>query len=638
MELEFKESEVFEKEWINMVRMFTGYFFIILLLPFFIFLIMLVTTEAGQVQSFHRILDERINIAETKLTQTSYIKDRNNDIVSEIYKPMNRIYISSERIPEFTKNLFILSEDQHFYEHPGFDLTAMGRALAVNISANEIEEGASTITQQLARNLYLNYEQSYNRKLSEVLYAYQLERTYTKEAILELYLNTVYFQNGAYGIEAAANTYFQKKTEELTAAEQAFLASIPNNPSFYNPIKYFDRTKARQERLIDLMEREGVINNEEAVAMKAETIEIHLRNRTDEYPDYITYVEAELKELISTTEGFQSKIERANPSQQENLKRDLKLRMEEVLSSGVIIETALDPAVQKRAVQAVKNNLPYKDVEGSATVIDHQAHEVIALVGGKNYQKYDFNRAFQAYRQPGSAIKPLLVYAPYINQTNASLDEKISADDFCVKGYCPKNYGGGTYGKVSLEQALMRSYNTPAVRILNKTGIENAFNDLNKFQFKRITDEDYRLPSAIGGFTYGMTPLELTNAYTVFATEGFFQPARAIRQVTDLNGNVLYHWEDTPVQVWNLTTIAKMRTALNKVVTSGTGKKANFQSSYIGGKTGTTNDYYDFWFIGLTDTTTAGVWIGKDTPSDIKYVEATAPHQRIWKDIVSRIK
>lgn len=188
---------------------------------------MLVTTEAGQVQSFHRILDERINIAETKLTQTSYIKDRNNDIVSEIYKPMNRIYISSERIPEFTKNLFILSEDQHFYEHPGFDLTAMGRALAVNISANEIEEGASTITQQLARNLYLNYEQSYNRKLSEVLYAYQLERTYTKEAILELYLNTVYFQNGAYGIESLLPIHIFKKDGRVNCCRASLFSFHP---------------------------------------------------------------------------------------------------------------------------------------------------------------------------------------------------------------------------------------------------------------------------------------------------------------------------------------------------------------------------------------------------------------------------
>ncbi|WP_413360062.1 transglycosylase domain-containing protein [Robertmurraya sp. 2P01SA] len=621
-----------------MGRMLTGYLFIILFLPIFIVLVMLTSTEMGQVQSFHSFLDERIHIEQTDLNQSSFIHDKHGQVISEIYKPLNRIYINSESIPEFTKNLFILSEDQHFYLHRGFDLTAIGRALAANIQANGIEEGASTITQQLARNLYLNYEQSYNRKLSEVLYAYQLERTFSKEEILELYINTVYFQNGAYGIEAAANIYFQKTTAELTPAEQAFLAAIPNNPSLYNPIKHFDRTKARQERLIDLMEKETIITNEEALSMKTESIDIDLRSRTDLYPDYVTYVEAELKEMISQAEGFQDQIKQANPQQQEELKNKINLRVQEVLASGVIIETALDPIVQKRAVNAVKKYLPYNNIEGSATVIDHHAHEIMALVGGKNYQKYDFNRAFQGYRQPGSAIKPLLVYGPYINQTNASLEEKISADNYCANEYCPKNYGGGTYGMVTLEQAIMRSYNTPAVRILNKTGIEHAFNDLNKFQFKRVTEEDRRLPSAIGGFSYGMTSLEMTNAFTVFGTEGFYQPARAIRKVTDLNGNILYQWEDSAVHVWNLSTISKMRTALNKVVTSGTGKKAYFPSSYIGGKTGTTNDYHDFWFIGLTDSITAGVWIGKDTPANIKYVESVAPHQRIWKEIVSGIQ
>ncbi|WP_019156126.1 transglycosylase domain-containing protein [Robertmurraya massiliosenegalensis] len=621
-----------------MGRMLTGYLFIILFLPIFIMFVMLTSTEMGQIQSFHSFLDERIHVEQKNLNQSSFIHDKHGQIISDIYKPLNRIYIDFDSIPDFTKNLFVLSEDQHFYEHPGFDLTAIGRALAVNIQANGIEEGASTITQQLARNLYLNYEQSYNRKLSEVLYAYQLERTFSKKEILELYINTIYFQNGAYGIEAAANTYFQKKATELTPAEQAFLAAIPNNPSLYNPIKHFERTKARQERLIDLMKKESIITNEEAVAMKAEAIDIDLRGRTDLYPDYVTYVETELKEMISQAEGFHDQIEHANPSQQEELTNKLNRRVQEVLASGVIIETALDPTIQKSAVHAVKKYLPYQDIEGSVTVIDHQTHEIIALIGGKNYQKYDFNRAYQGYRQPGSAIKPLLVYGPYINQTNASLEEKISADHFCVNEYCPQNYGGGTYGMVTLEQAITRSYNTPAVRILNKTGLDYAFNDLNKFQFKRVTEEDQRLPSAIGGFSYGMTSLEMTNAFTIFGNEGFFQPARAIRKVTDLNGNLLYQWDDNAVHVWNPSTISKMRTALNKVVTSGTGKKAYFQSSYIGGKTGTTNDYHDFWFIGLTDSITAGVWIGKDTPANIKYVEAVAPHQRIWKEIVSGIQ
>lgn len=621
-----------------MVRMFTGYFFIIILIPVFIFLLMFASTETGKVQSLHEVLDKKIQIEKTNLSQTSYIKDREGQVISEIHKPMNRIYVSSDKIPDFLEKLFIASEDQNFFDHPGFDLTAMGRALAVNIKASGIEEGASTITQQLARNLYLSHDQSYNRKLSEILYAYQLERTYSKDEILELYLNTVYFHNGAYGIEAAANTYFQKKAEQLTNAEQAFLAAIPNNPSFYDPIKHFERTKTRQVRLIDLMQANGLINAEEGTTIKDEKINMSPKQRADYYPDYVTYVEAELRDLISHAEGFDSQIEQAEPAMREELREKLSTEVDKVISSGIIIETALNPKIQERAVQAVKKHLPYQEIEGAASVIDHENHEIIALVGGKDYQKYDFNRAYQAYRQPGSAIKPLLVYAPYINQTHASLTEKVSADTFCSKGYCPQNYGGGTYGMVTLEQALSRSYNTPAVRLLEKNGIENSFSDLAKFQFKKVTAEDKRLPAAIGGFTHGMTSLELTNAFTVFANGGSFLPARAIRQVTDLSGKVLFKWEDQSVQVWNGATITKMRTLLNKVMTSGTGRKAFFQSSYIGGKTGTTNDYNDFWFIGLNDHVTAGVWIGKDKPSNIKYVESTAPHQKIWKEIVSGIK
>lgn len=611
-----------------------GFITTAILFSLFIAFITLASDETKHVKGFHEVLDEKINIEETNLPQTSYIKDRNGQIAAELYKDMNRIYISQEQIPAFMKELFIHAEDKNFYSHKGFDLAAIGRALTVNIKAKEIEEGASTITQQLARNLYLSHEKSYNRKLSEILYAYQLERLYSKDEILELYLNTIYFHNGAYGVEAAANTYFQKKASELTKGEQAFLAAIPNNPSLYNPLKHFDRTKKRQERLIDLMAKEGYLNGEEAEQIKNEPIALKTKKKINKHPDFTTYVEAELKELIARAEGYEKQINEAGSKEEKTLlKEKLNKRTEELIRSGIVIETSLDPYIQDIAKEAVKKYLPYKSIEGAAVAIDHRRNEIIALTGGKNYKKYDFHRGFQAYRQPGSAIKPLLDYAPYIERTNASLSEKISAGDFCANGYCPKNYGGATYGMVTLEQAFIRSYNTPAIRLLHKTGIENGFSDLKKFQFKKLVKDDYRLPAAIGGFTYGMTPLELTDAYTVFANYGSYRPARAIRQVTDLSGNVLYKWEEKPVPVWNENTVQKMRTLLHKTVVSGTGRKAYFQSGYIGGKTGTTNDWHDLWFVGLTEHITAGVWVGKDNPSNIRSVESAAPQMAIWKEI-----
>ncbi|UII55366.1 penicillin-binding protein [Cytobacillus spongiae] len=611
------------------MRTITGYIIIFIFFPLFLYIASLLADETKQVQSFHEIIDGKINVQQTNLTQTSYLKDRNGNTISEMDRPMNRIYLPSGQIPPFLKDIFIVSEDQHFYEHIGFDLTAIGRALATNIQSKEIEQGASTITQQLARNLYLNHEQTYNRKLSEILYAYEIERTYSKDEILEAYLNAIYFQNGAYGIEAAAQFYFQKTTGKLTKSELAFLASIPNNPSLYDPLTHFNYTKKRQERLVDQMSAAGYLNTEEAEAIKGQPISLNVKKRTDIHPDYVAYVEAELAELIAQQEDWDQSAD------SESRRATLETRVKNIIGSGIIIETALDPSLQMKAKSAVKSRLPYSDVEGSAAVIDHERHEILALVGGKNYKKYDFHRGYQAYRQPGSAIKPLIAYAPYIERTKGALTEQISSDAFCKDGYCPENYGGSRGGMISLETAFIYSFNTPAVRLLDRVGIESSFKDLEAFQFKKVVEQDKVLPAAVGGFTFGMTPLELTGAYTTFANAGSYQPPRAIRKVTSLNGEVLYEWQDQPVQVWSKQTVDHIRQLMKKTVQSGTAKQAYFPNTYVGGKTGTTNDYKDFWFVGLTDRLTAGVWVGKDTPQNMKAIEASVPELLIWRDIMN---
>lgn len=606
------------------------------LIPCFLLLIFATGTEVNGVKSLHGVLDERIHIKDVSLPQSSSIKAKNGMVISEIHRPFNRTNLENDKIPPFLVDLFIISEDQHFYDHAGFDLTSIGRALAINMKSNNIEQGASTITQQLARNLFLNNEKSYNRKLTELLYAYELERKLSKDDIMNLYINAIYFQNGAYGIEAASNTYFQKHTNELTKAELAFLAAIPNNPSLYNPVSHFDQTKARQERLIDQLKAKQLIKEEDAEKIKKEPIHLKLKERIDLYPDYVTYVEAELRELISEQEGYTQKMLTAkNEKERQEVSLKLDERLEEVQAEGIIIETALDPAMQEKAMQAIAKHLPYPDIEGAAAVIDHQTHQLVALIGGKHYKKHDFHRGFQAFRQPGSAIKPLLVYGPYFERTKGSLYTKINANSFCKNGYCPQNYGGGQYGFVTIEQAFIHSYNTPAVRILDSIGIVNGFKDLANFHFSKITKSDYSLAAAIGGFSYGMTPLELTSAYTVFANDGEFQPARAILKVKNNKGEVLYSWNDPKVQVWSKETTDKVKELMRKTVQSGTAQKARISSGYAGGKTGTTNDYKDYWFIGLTDQYTAGVWIGKDTPENIAYLQGTAPQQLIWKQIMA---
>jgi penicillin-binding protein 4 len=603
------------------VRILTGYILTILLIPAFITIVTLTFNEAGKAESFNDILDEKVNLTQTKLSQTSLVLAGNGEVVTELNRPMNRRYVSSNEIPDFIKALFIVSEDQHFYQHPGFDLPAIGRALAINIHSDGIEQGASTITQQLARNQYLNHYQSYNRKLSEVLYAYQLEKTFSKTEILEQYLNAIYFQNNAYGIHAAADFYFKKKPADLSKAEQAFLAAIPNNPSFYDPLKHFDRTKKRQELLLDQLVQSGQLHFDEAEKLKTEEIVLKNRPRKNSYPDYTSFVLSELRELVSEHEKLESD-------------QEINKRVDELLSSGVSIHTGLEPELQKRAKKSVAEHLPYKGIEGAAVVVNHESNLVVALAGGKNYQTGDFNRAYQAFRQPGSSIKPLLVYAPYFERTEASITEKVDAGAICIKGYCPKNYGGAIYGKVSLEQAFTHSYNTPAIRLFLQVGVDEAFNDLSPFHFEQVTDRDRVPASAVGGFTTGMSPLELTEAYTVFSNEGRFTKPRAIVKVTDRNGKLLFKWNEKLVKIWSPKTAATVNDLMIKTVSSGTARKAAIAGQRAGGKTGTTNDFKDLWFIGFSGELTAGVWVGKDTPESMESIHAKSPQLLIWRDIM----
>ncbi|MGD6842715.1 transglycosylase domain-containing protein [Bacillus infantis] len=606
------------------MKTLTGYLTIAFILPFFVLFVYKTADEASRLESLPHFLDSRIEVTNAAtFPQTSLMTDQDGNVISEIFTPYNRIPLAAEDIPEFLKKLVVASEDERFYKHKGFDLTAIGRALAANADNGTIEEGGSTITQQLARNLYLTHEQTYNRKLTELLYAYQMERTYSKEEILSYYLNSIYFQNGAYGIEAASKVYFQTEAANLSYVQLAFLAAIPNNPSMYNPAKHFDRTKKRQELLIDVLAEKGEISPEDAKALKGEKIAFTLADRIDLYPDYTTYAEAELRELIRFKEGIP-------PDSEEELDR----RVEQVLQTGVVIHTSLDPDLQQKAVHAASAHLPDQKAEAAAAVVKSSTHGLAALTGGRGYRKYDFNRGYQAFRQPGSAIKPLLVYAPYIERTRPLINQKVDAGSLCISGYCPHNYSGKNYGKVSLEQAFIHSYNTPAVRLLSMIGIEEGFKDLDKFGFSKVGKPDRSLAAAIGGFSRGVSPLELAGAYTVFANGGIYQPARAIQKVTDKNGSLLYAWEDQPVRVWSNETIDKMRLLLQETVAAGTGRKAYFPGGYTGGKTGTTNDYKDYWFAGLTDEYTAAVWVGKDQPESMESYEKMAPHLLIWKDIL----
>ncbi|MFN2744060.1 transglycosylase domain-containing protein [Bacillus sp. z60-18] len=615
------------------LRLILGWILLIMFIPIFVYTLMASGEEAEKMKPLDQVLDEKINLKDIGLVQNSYMYDRDGALISEIVSDhQNRVFVSYKNIPEHVKQLFLTSEDRHFFQHKGFDFLGMVRAAAANFKKGGIDQGASTITQQLSRNLYLSHERTFDRKLTELLYSYQLEKKLSKEEIFEKYLNTIYFNNGVYGIGSASRYYFNKPLKSLTLAETAFICAIPNNPTLYDPLKHFDYTKTRQKRLLGELREAGVINEKEYKKAVKEKIKLNVKEKKDAYPDYATYVNDEFTKLVSSSEGFDKRLKKAKTREEkEKIEKELSNRISSLLTGGIKIYTALDPEMQNRVVQQVNSRLPYAEVQGGAVVINHQTHQIVAMSGGKNYKKYDFNLAYQAHRQPGSSIKPLLDYGPYMEETGATAGSMIDASRFCSKDYCPNNFNEKTYGTVSIKTAFKYSYNTPAVRALNQIGVQKGFSYLEPFGFEKIDPKDYRLPAALGGFTDGFSPLEMANAYTTFGNDGSYTPSHAITKVTNLKGKTLYKWKDKPKQVFSPRTNNQLRILLSAVVQEGTGRKANFSGGYVGGKTGTSNDYRDLWFVGLTDTYTMSVWVGKEKKGNVEFLHHTGPQLLIWK-------
>ncbi|WP_166786672.1 transglycosylase domain-containing protein [Jeotgalibacillus salarius] len=615
------------------MRMTLGFAGVMLLLPLCIFLWIETDKEIKTQAAFQEAVSEKVDVNNIEANETSFLLDKDGNRFAQGSSGV-RLYASDEEMPQFLKDVTVYSEDQNFYDHIGFDAGAIIRAVVKNLVFTHIQQGGSTITQQLARNLYLTQDKTYNRKMTELFYANELEKKLSKDEILSAYLNIIYYSNGVYGVKGASLYYFNKDLSELSKAEMAFLAAIPNNPSKYDPINNFDEAKVRQERLLDILVLEGMLDSEEAETLKAERITIQQYENTDLYPDYAVYVEYELKQLIAQKEGYKDRLNSAKKtSVKEQIYQELDQRTTEVLGSGIYIHTALDPGLQNKTVAAVRQNLPYEGVEGAAVLIDNASREIVGISGGKDYHKYNFNRAYQATRQPGSAIKPLLVYAPYIETFQPFLSQTVNADSLCIQNYCPENYGGIEYGNVSISRAFLLSLNTPAVRLMNETGVENAFKYLNAFDFDHMQPGDQTLAAASGGFTYGMSPLEMTDAFTSFI-DGNYAQTHAIRMVTDTSGNVLYEWEDKQIPIWSPQTTTKMRELLNTAAVSGTGSPAYLNKPYIGVKTGTTNDWADYWTVGLTDQYTGGVWVGHDIPENMRNIETNRPAHMIWKDMM----
>ena len=540
---------------------------------------------------------------QTSMSTTVY--DRYGNPVRQLYGDYDRSPVPLSKIPKTLQEAFISVEDRRFYEHHGFDIIGIMRAAINDVLGHPIQ-GASTITQQLARLSFLQdtrFQRSIKRKVQELILAIELERRYSKDQILELYLNSVEFSHHAAGVQAAAQTYFGKNVWDLDLAEQAMIAGMVNAPSYYDPYTHMDQAKQRQAVVLQAMVEQGYITPQQAAQARAEQLKLAPLQTTLDYPG-VWYVDAVRQYLIQ------------------------KYGADMVYHGGLKVYTALDMNVQTALEQAVHDQLDkdfpiksgqdYVDMAGVFVKVD--TGEVVAMVGGRKYDtEMPFNAAMQAERQPGSAFKPIAVYVPAFE---AGLSPGTVVDDVPTTiqlptgdTYTPKNYDRKFRGLITIREAVALSVNVVAVKTLQMIGVDKGVQSALRFGITTLELNDPKVndrnnPSfALGGLTHGVTPLELTMAYAALANNGVYSKPLMVLKVEDRYGNVLE--ENTPQrkQIVDPAVAYLMTNTLESVITEGTGTRENIGRP-AAGKTGTTQNNTDAWFMGYTPDYAGGVWMG----------------------------
>ncbi|MCB1556439.1 MAG: PBP1A family penicillin-binding protein [Alphaproteobacteria bacterium] len=516
--------------------------------------------------------------------------------------------VSVNDLPPHLVYAVLAIEDRRFYRHHGIDPAGLARAMLRNLLKGRMAQGGSTITQQLAKNLFLSPDRTLKRKIQEALLALWLERNLTKDEILSAYLNRVYLGAGTYGVEAAAQTYFGKSARALGLYESAMLAGLLKAPSRYNPRANPARAKARTEIVLSAMRDAGYLSPDQAVlpsgADSPQPLSLPLpgRRETGENVRYFTdWAAAEMNDILGTTER------------------------------GAYIRTTLDPTLQKTAERALEAVLASQSesrhVSQGALVLLDADGAVLAMVGGRSYAQSQFNRATQARRPPGSAFKPF-VYAAALMQGETPQD--TIADAPMTEGdYRPANFDDKYEGTVTLETALADSLNTATVRLAARVGIGKIIALARKAGIAAPLNRDLSL--ALG--SNGVPLLALTASYGVFGPDGAPLTPYAIRSITDADGTLLY--DRAPLgrgkRVLPPATGRDMTMMLTRVVTTGTGKQAAIPGLPVAGKTGTSQDYRDAWFIGYTDRFFCGVWLGNDDNSPMNGVTGGSLPAEIWR-------
>ncbi|MGW8161304.1 MAG: penicillin-binding protein 1A [Desulfobulbales bacterium] len=522
---------------------------------------------------------------------TTTLLDSKGRIIDAIYE-QNRIVLHYEEMNPYIPEAFVAAEDGRYWDHGGLDVWSIFRAFIRNIQSGRRSQGGSTITQQVTRALMLTKEKSYTRKIKEAVLAYRLDRMLSKEEILAIYLNEIYLGEGAYGIEAAARTYFNKKSGQLTLAEIALLAGLPQSPTRYSPLSHYDEAQARQRYVLNRMAEEGYITPEEAREAYQHTLRFHDPKKQRNLYGYFTqYVRQELEKKFGTRQ---------------------------LLHQGLTVTTTIDPVIQEHALKAVRdgagkimNRLDAPPGTQAALVaLDPKNGRIKALVGGTDFNSSPFNRAVQAKRQPGSVFKPLVYTAAFEKGISPDMlldDTPLTIRNPDGSSWTPQNWSKKHFGPTSLRDGLVLSRNIVTIKLLQKTGLRNVIQLARDVGITGQLQPDLTL--ALGASPVSL--LEMTGAYTVFANFGKFVPPVCITQVRDRKGNIMPWPHPEAKEVISKGTASLVTDLLGDVINRGTGKNAQGIKNSAG-KTGTTDNNRDGWFIGFTPEMIAGVWVGHD--------------------------
>ncbi len=585
--------------------------------------------------------------------ETSIVYDTKGKKIREVTGEKEVYYKTYDEIPAYFVEAMVSVEDRRFYEHNGVDYEGIARAAYILFKNNgNITQGASTITQQLARGIFLSNEVSYERKIKEIFIAWELEKKYTKQQILEYYLNTIFFSNSYYGIGAAAKGYFDKDLDELSVSEVAFLCAIPNSPTYYDPRTNYDHTIERRNKILNDMHDLGYLNDLELQMALEEKVVLAEEKKVSH--DYVeTFTNFCATEALMEASGFKFKYKFDTLEEQQEYNKNYRQVYDEyyatLYTGGYQIYTSIDQKKQKLLQQTIDETLSVDEeknaetgiynLQGASTCIDNSTGRVVAIVGGRTQEElqgYSLNRAYQSARQPGSTIKPLIVYTPQLER-GYTPSTRVDDTDF-EKSNMPENSGGTYSGMISLAQAVAASKNVVAYRLFGQLTPEVGAEYLLNMNFNYLTIEDrHNMAACLGGLTYGATTVEMASGYATIENDGEFRKPTCIVKITDAQGNVIVDDKIKSREVYELNASRMMISMLKGVFTGGTASGLGISGMSCAGKTGTTDNNTDGWFCAFTPYYTTSVWVGYDTPQATRGLWGSTYPGRIWHDFMEPI-